>query len=162
MSSSGDARGRGLVGFQRLDAAVVDRELLEVGQNRKRQLGRPGVAAKLVCRRHVALDVHGRLLGLDEELARAADAEGVVGRLGAGADLDDVLVDDVPVGLSQTLAVVHVPAERLEEGVEVIAAKLRLGVTAVAVVVEVQAEALDQLDDLLGCRHRSSPLFSKP
>ena len=90
--------GGGLVGFVRLDPAVVDRELLEVGEDAQGQLGAPGVAAELVGRVHVPFDVHRGLLGLDEELARAADAEAVVGRLGAAADLDGVLVHHVLVG----------------------------------------------------------------
>ena len=44
-----DDAGRGrLVGFVGLDAAVVDRELLEVGEDAEGQLGAPGVAAQLV------------------------------------------------------------------------------------------------------------------
>ena len=94
---------RRLVGLVGLDAAVVDGELLEVGEDRERQLGRPGVAAELEGRAGVVLDVDRRLLGLDEELARAADAEAVVGRLGRAADLDGVLVDDVLVGFGVAL-----------------------------------------------------------
>ena len=93
---------------------------------RQRQLGRPGVAAELVGGAGVVLDVDGGLLGLDEELARAADAEAVVGGLGRAADLDGVLVDDVLVGLGVALRVVDVPAEGLEEGVEELAAELGL------------------------------------
>ena len=70
------------------------------------------------------------LLGLDEELARAADAEAVVGRLGGAADLDGVLVDHVLVGFGVALLVVDVPAEGLEEGVDELAAELGLVVLA--------------------------------
>jgi hypothetical protein len=55
-----------------------------------------------------------RLLGLEEELAGPTDPEAVVGGLVLAADLDRVLVDDILVGFGIALAVVDVPAERLE------------------------------------------------
>ncbi len=66
----------------------------------------------------VALDVDRGLLGLDKELAHAADPERVVGRLGEAAHLHRVLVDHVLVRLGVALLVVHVPAERREERVQ--------------------------------------------
>ena len=72
------APGGGLVAAVGARAAVVDGELLEVGEDGERQLGRPGVAAQLEGGADVVLDVDGGLLGFDEELARAADAEAVV------------------------------------------------------------------------------------
>ncbi len=83
-----DAPGGGFVGLVGLDAAVVDGELLEIGQDGEGQLGGPGVAAELVGGGDLVLEVDGGLLGFDEELARAADAEGVIGGLGGAADLD--------------------------------------------------------------------------
>ena len=108
----------------RLDAAIVDGELLEVGEDAERELGGPGVAAELEGGADVVLDVDGGLLGFEEELAGAADAEAVVGRLGGLADFDGVFVDDVLVGLGVALLVVNVPAEGLEERVEEFAADL--------------------------------------
>ena len=49
-----------LVALVGLDAAVVDGELLEVGEDAKRQLGGPGVAAELEGGLDVVLDVDGR------------------------------------------------------------------------------------------------------
>ena len=144
-----DPGGGRLIGFVRLDPAVVDRELFEVGEDAQGQLGAPRVAAELVGRVHVAFDVHRGLLGLDEELARAADAEAVVGRLGAAAHLDGLLVHHVLVGLGVALLVGDVPAQRLEEGVDELAADLGFVVRAAAIAVQVGAEALDEIDD--GC-----------
>jgi len=120
----------GLVGLGRLDAAVIDGDLLEVGEDRQRELGGPGIAAQLVGGGGVGLDIDGGFLGLDEELADPADAEAVIGGLGRPADLDRVLVDDVLVGLGVALLVVDVPAEGFEERVDELAADLGLVVAA--------------------------------
>src|SRR5262249_1800201 len=76
-------RHRCLVLQVRSNAAVVDGESFEVGQNRNGQLRRPGVATQLVCWAHVILDVDGGLLGFHEELAGRGDSETVVGGLRA-------------------------------------------------------------------------------
>jgi len=47
------------------------------------------------------LDVNGWLFGFDEELADAADAEGVVGGLVGARDEHAVLVDDLAVLLGE-------------------------------------------------------------
>ena len=65
-----------------------------------------------------------RLLGLGEEDAAAADAEGVVRRLGRARDLDWLFVDDGLEDFGQAGFVGDVPAEGLEEGVEELGAKL--------------------------------------
>ena len=131
-----------------LDAAVVDRELLEVGEDAEREFGGPGVAAELEGGAGVVLDVNGGLLGFEEELARAADAEAVVRGFGGLADFDGVFVDDVLVGLGVALLVVHVPAEGFEERVEELAAELGFVVVGRAVGVAVAVEPLDQVEDL--------------
>ena len=78
-----DAGEGGVVFLVGLDAAVIDGELLEVGEDRERELGGPGVAAELEGRTDIVLDVHRGFLGFEKELARAADAEAVVRRFGA-------------------------------------------------------------------------------
>ena len=72
------AAGGGLVGAIGFGAAVEDGELFEVGQDRERQLGRPGVAAQLEGRADVVFDVDRRFLGFDEEFTRTADAKAIV------------------------------------------------------------------------------------
>ncbi len=94
-----DAGRGGLVGLVRLDAAVVDGEFLEIGEDGERQFGGPGIAAQLEGGAEIVLDIDGGFLGFEEELARAADAEAVVGGLGDAADLDGILVDDILVCL---------------------------------------------------------------
>ena len=114
----------GLSVFAGLDAAVVDGEFLEVGEDGERQLGRPGVAAQLEGGAYVVAHVDRGLLGFEKELPPAADAEAVVRGLGRAADLDRVFVDDVLVGFGVALLVVDVPAEGLEEWVEKLVAEL--------------------------------------
>src|SRR5215211_3811536 len=120
------ARRRGAVLLLRLEAAVVDGELLEVRQNRERQPRRPGVAPELDRRGHVARDVNRGLLRLQEEAALSPGVEAVVRGFRPAPDLHPVLVDDLPVGLGEALSVLHVPAEKAEERVDEVYARLRL------------------------------------
>ena len=149
-----DAARGGLVRRRGLGAAVVDGQLLEIGEDREGQLGAPRVAAELVRGIDLVLDVHRGLLGLDEELALLAEAEGVVRRLGRVADLHLVLVDHLFVLLREALRVVDVPAERGEEGVDELVAGRDLAERGGVVLVVVAFEELDELDDLGGSNHR--------
>lgn len=142
-----DARRRCAVAGGRLDAAVVDRELVEIGEDRERQLGRPGITSQLVGGAYVLGDVHGRLFGLHKELARPPDTEAIVGRLDALAHADGILVDDVFVGLGVAGAVVHVPTEGLEQRVDELVARLGLVVAAGPIGLAVAAKALHQFGD---------------
>ena len=140
-----------------LDAAVIDGELLEIGQDGERQLGGPGIAAELERPGDVVLTLTDGFLGFHEELARAADAEGVIRRLGGPAHLDRILVDHILVGLGVVLAVGHIPAQGLEERVEEFAAQLRLVVVPGAVGGGLIAKALDELADGVRCGHAGLP-----
>ena len=143
-----------MIGFA---AAVVDRQLLEIGQDGERQLGGPGVAAQLVRPGEVVSHVDGGFFGLHKELARPADAEGVIRRLGGPAHLDRILVDHVLVGLGVALAVGHIPAQRLEERVQELAAQLGFVVMPGAVFGGVIGKALDEGDDRAGAGMRPPP-----
>jgi len=151
------AGGRRLVVLVRADAGVVDGELLEVGQDRERELRRPGVATELIGGVGIVLDPDRRALGLDEELARPTYAERVIRRLGCPADLDRVLVNDILVRLGVALFVVHVPTERLEERVEKLTPKLCLVVLAREVGFPVLAEPLDEPLDVPRCAGHWQP-----
>ena len=149
-----------LVALIRLALAVVNRELLEIGQDAQRQARRPGVAPQLVGRADVVLQVDRRLLGLDEKLAHSPDAESVIRRLDRLAHADGILVDHVFIRFGVTLAVVHVPAQRLEERIEKLQPELRLVILGRAISVTVALEALDQFQNDVGCRHRSARVLS--
>jgi hypothetical protein len=138
---------------RRLDPAVVDGELLEVGEDAQRQLGRPGIAAELEGGGSVDPQIDRRLLGLDEELAHAANTERIVWCAAVEAHLDRVLVHHVLVLLRIAGGVVDVPAERREERVEKLAPHLSLVVRRVEVLLAVAREALDQLKNGIGCSH---------
>ena len=124
--------------------AVVDRELLEVGQDGERQFRRPGIAAQLKGRAEIVFQIDGGLLGFEEELARAADAKAVVGRLGVAADLDGILVDDIFVRFGVALLVVDVPAEGLEERIEELPPQLGFVVALALIGFAVLLEAVDE------------------
>ncbi len=111
-----DASFGGFVVLVRLFAAIVDGEFLEVGEDGERQLCRPGVAAELEGGADVGLDIDGGFLCFDEEFARAADAEAVVGGAGRFFDDERVFVDHVAVGFGVALAVGHVPAKASKKG----------------------------------------------
>jgi len=129
-------------------AAVVDRELLEIGENAEGQLGAPGVAPQLIGRADVAFDRYRGLLGFQEELPDSTDAKAIVGRAGRPADLDGVLVDHVLVLLGVAPDVGHVPAQGLEEGVDELHAYAFFLVLVPLVHVQVGGEALHEPLDL--------------
>lgn len=93
----------------------------------------------------VVADVDRGLFGLDEEFAHPADTKAIVGRLGASADLDGVLVYDVLVGFGIPLLVVDVPAQQLEKWIDKLAAGLGFVVVALPVGGKIVVETLDQL-----------------
>jgi hypothetical protein len=152
-----ESGGGGLVVFLRSGAAVVDGELVEVGDDAKAQLGGVGIAAELFGGFGVVLNPNGGLLGLDEKLAGAADAEGVIGGRHQPADLQGVLMDDVLVGLGMTGAVEDIPAKGVKERVEELATELRLLVVGREVGIEVAAESLDAFEDARRDRHEVGP-----
>jgi len=150
-----------VIGFGTL-AAVVDRELLKVGEDAQGQFGAPGVAPQLVGRAYVAFDRDRGLLGLQEELAHPADAEAIVGRTGRPTDLDGVLVDHVLVLLGVALHIAHVPTEDFKERVNELDAHMGFFVVAALVDVQVAGEAFYQPFDLdfgvsVGHGHSASP-----
>jgi len=103
-----------------LVAAVIDRELLEIGQDRDRQTDVPGIDFELVCQYAVVLNVLGRFFGLDEELAHPAQPESVVRGFGmrAALNVDRVLVHHLTVVDREAFVVGDVPSQRFEEGVQ--------------------------------------------
>ncbi len=94
----------GFVGFVRFRLAVVDGKFLEVSQDGERQLERPGIAAELVGGADFVFDADGGFLGFDKELARLADAEGIVGGFGGVTDLDRSLRGSHPCKLRRNPA----------------------------------------------------------
>ena len=149
----------GRVGFDGFDAAIVNGEFFEVGDNGEGQLGGPGIAAELEGRVDVLFDIDGRLFGFDEEFAGAADAEAIIGGGMVGADFDGVFVDDVLVGLGVTGGVGDVPAEGVEQGIGEFSAELGFVVSAAAVGVDVAIKGFDQALHDVGNRHRFNSLL---
>jgi len=126
-----------------------NRELLKIGEDAHRELGTPGMTAELEGRADRVADVDGRLFGLDEETAHApAHTKTVVRRLRAAAHLDRVLVDYFFVGLGIAFAVVHVPTQGGEEGVQKLLAELGFVGAGRTVRRPVAGEPLDEGDDL--------------
>ncbi|HPY30598.1 MAG TPA: hypothetical protein PLT00_09980 [Verrucomicrobiota bacterium] len=132
---------------------VINRKFLKIRQDAERQFGGPRVAAELIGRRRFVLDGDGGFLGFEKKFPRAADAETVIRRLERAGDADLILVDDVLVCLRETLDIINVPAERLEEGVEELPANLGLVILAGLVGIELLLEAGDQIQNFLGRRH---------
>ena len=137
----------GFVGRVRACAAIVDGELLEIRQDGQRKFGRPGIAAELIGRADLVFYIYGGFLGFEEKLARAADAETIVGGFGVAADLDGIFVDDVFVGLGVPLLIGNVPPERLEERIEKLPAHLGFVVALAFIGFAVLLEAVDEGGD---------------
>ncbi len=97
----------------------------------------------------------GGAFGFEEELAGAADAEGVIRGLGCAADLDLVLVNYVLEGLGEAQLVVDVAAEGFEEGIDEFDADLSF-VVGGAVGVLIVGETVDEVQDLARGGHEAT------
>jgi hypothetical protein len=95
----------------------------------------------LIGRARLILDIGGRLLGLQEELARAADAEAVVRGFGIASDCNGIFVDDILVGFGVAGSVGHIPPQGIEEGIEKFSSELGFVVTLRFIVLEIALEA---------------------
>jgi len=144
--------GGGIFGV-RTGAAVVDGEFFEIGQDRERQMGVPGVTAQLVGGMDGVADVDRRLFGFDEELAGGADAEGVIRGFERAFILEGVFVDHLAVLRGEVGAVDHIPTEGFEQGVEEFLAELGFVVATGAVELARVAEAVDEILDDGWCGH---------
>jgi hypothetical protein len=142
----------------RAEAGVVDRELLEIGDDAEREFGGEGIDAELVGGLGVVLQDDRGFLGLDEKFASAADAEGVVGSLYADTrNAEGILVDHVLVGLGVALFVAHIPTERGKERIDEFLADLSLLVVGIEVGIEVAPEGGDAVENARGNRHGDEP-----
>ncbi len=139
-----DARRGCLVRFHWFDAAVVHGEFLEIGQNRQRQFGRPCIAAQLIGRMHILFDVYGRLLGLDEEFAHAADAAAIIRRFHRAADAQGILVNHILVGFRITCPVRYIPSQCRKHRVDELNACLRLIECTAFVGIQIGGEGFHQ------------------
>ena len=148
-----EAGDGGFVGGEGLEAAIVNGELLEIGEDAEGEFHRPRIAAELKGGLGIVLEGDGGLLGLDEKLAVAADAEGVVGSLGLAADFEGVLVDDLLVGFGVALGVGDIPTEGGEERVDELLANLGLFEFRGGVVGFVGGEGFDEGGDCSGQGH---------
>ncbi len=102
--------------------------------------------------------MHPWFLGLDEKFPRSADPERVIDEPVDSPYPDRILVDHVLIELRVTLVVIDVPAERLEERIDVIPPYLGLDVLAEFVRRLVKFEALDE--SAIGLRDRSWSLHA--
>lgn len=154
-----DPGGGSLVGVVRLLAAIVDRKLGEVREDRNGKLGTPSVAAQLEGRFRVLLDLHGGLLRFQKELAGFADAEGVIGGLHLPVDLQGILVDHFAVGRGVPGFVRYVPTELFHQRIEELLPHLRFVVRGALIGRSVEPVALDQFENGGGDRHaRALPI----
>lgn len=140
--NAADAR---LIGRIRSHAAVVDGEFFEVAQNRKRQLGRPGIAAKLIGRGDLVFDIDGGFLGFKKKLTRTADAETVIRCFGVAADLDCVFMNNIFVRLGMPLLVSDISAKRAKERIDKFPAELCFVVALALVRISVLFESIDEI-----------------
>ena len=139
-----NASGAGFIRQVRASPAIVDGELFEIRQDRQREFGRPGIAAKLIGGTEFVFQIDGGFLGFEEKFPGAADAETVVRGFGIAADLDGIFVDDIFVRLGVTLLIGDIPAERLEERIEKLPAQLGFVVTLALVGLAVLLEPVDE------------------
>ena len=149
-----DSRHAGLVAGLGTDAAVVDGELLKIGENAERKLGGPRIAANLIGRAHLLFEIDGGLLRLQKELANPADAEAVIRRASLPGAAQGGLMDHIFILLGVATHVAHIPAERLEEGIDKFDANLSFVIFRATVVFDSSREARYQFNDFFRGLHR--------
>jgi len=147
----------GLVGGVGLAAAVVDGKFFKIGQDGERQLGGPGVAAQLEGGGVPLAEVDGGLFGFHEEDPPTAHPEGIIGGAAATLHRQGVLVNHILVGFGVPGAVRHVPAERLEERVNELAAGLGFVIARLAEIGGQGGKVVNQFEDRIGCGHGVLP-----
>ena len=145
--------GGGAVFWIGFALAVVNRKLLEISKDGKGHVSVPGVTAQLVGRVDVVLDIDGRLLGFDEELALATHAEGVIGGFGGAFNLEGILDEHLAILGSIAIFVVDVPPEGFKEFIEECLAEAGFIVFTGAVGFAILFEIGDELVDDLRCGH---------
>jgi hypothetical protein len=69
----------GLVIVERARSAEIDRKLLKIGQNRYRQIRRPPIPSKLICRRDPRFDVYVGPFYFHKKLFLFIQTEAIIG-----------------------------------------------------------------------------------
>ena len=131
-----DAGFGGVVALVRRDAAIVNSELGEIGQDAEGGIARPAVGAQLPGGFDLLADVDGGLFGLDIEGAPPPGQEAVIGVFGAAAAFYARFVQDL-------LAVADIPAQRGKEGVNEFLPQLRFVVVGLAIALSVPLKLVD-------------------
>ncbi|OPY48696.1 MAG: hypothetical protein A4E49_03445 [Methanosaeta sp. PtaU1.Bin112] len=131
--------------------AVVDGELLKIGENGDGKVGRPGIAPYLVGRINSRFDIYGWPLNLNEEFSLVKEAKAVVRILDLSFNIDRILLFDLSLIGPAFLLVVDIPPQRLKKGIDELRSQLSLIVLAGPVDILIPLEFFYKLDDLCGC-----------
>ena len=102
----------------RPSGAIVDAQLLEVGQDGEGHLCAPAVAAQLIGRAGVGVDIDTAFLGLGVKLGQGADAESVIRGFLLPFDLQTVFGNNFAVLQRGHGRVAHVPAQGFEKRID--------------------------------------------
>ena len=140
----------GFVELLGLDAAVVDRQFLKIGQQRQRKLGAPGIPTKLVRRLPELFDVDERLFRLQKKLPVPANPETVIRRFVRSRHAHAVLVNHFAILLGVSRCVVDVPAQFAEHRIDEVNAELGFVVVLRLHLIELVIEAFDEAEDRVG------------
>jgi hypothetical protein len=108
----------GLVGGARAHGAVVNAQLLEVGEDGEGGLGVPAVTPDLMGGGGVEAQVDPALLGLGVKLELGPDPEGIVRGALAALDVQAVLGHDLAILERGPRLVADVPAQCLEKRID--------------------------------------------
>lgn len=115
----GDPGSGGRITGHRLLGAVIDRKLLEVGQDGEREVGIPGLPTDLECRTGVILDIHSRFLRFNNEFSGASNPEGVQSINSVDpTNSNRVFVCNFFIEFRVALCIVNIPSEGLKERIE--------------------------------------------
>ena len=151
-----DAGFGGGVALLRRDAAVVNSEFGEIGQDADGGIARPAIAAQLPGRLDLLADVDGGFFGLDIKGAASPRKEAVVGVFGAAAALQARFVQHL-------MAVADIPAQRGEEGIDEFLPQLSFVIVGLGEMRPARFKLFDQSLDGFGRRHaRDCSIGSTP
>ena len=147
VSDKQNTRDMRFIGVVWRGPAVIDRQLMKVGQDRDRQACRITVAPRLEGGIPTPINAHIRLLGFDEELALACKAQLIVRLLGKPlfADFNRCLFDNFPKPERLAGDVVYVPSKCREQRRDKIRARLRLIIGRTQIICFVAPEVLDKI-----------------
>ena len=138
------ATGMGFVSNCWFGAAVINDELLKIGEHGDWQFGAVGIAPQLKRRRRIVLKIGVRLFGFQKKLARPSYSERVIRCPAGTTNFDIVFVNHITVSHGVAFFIIHVPAQRFPKRIDKFNTNLGFVVFGMFVFSEIAFKFLDK------------------